>query len=517
MFGVVQWLSRDLPTPEQLTTIRRRSRPWSTTPAAGCSTSSSRRTAPRSRSASSRDISSTRRSRPRIGASTTTGASICGASGRAAVTQPAPHAHAPRAAARSPSSSRATCSSRTSAPSRASSRRSRSRSRSSAPTRRTRSSRCTSTRSTSARAPTASRRRPRRIFDKPVQELTLSECALLAGLPANPSLYSPRRRPGGGAARRAKVLRNMLATGAITQVEFDNAMSAPLGVTPAALQQRPRALFRRDGAPPPRRALRLERRLRRRPAGLHHARHGPAASSPSARSRSSSRRSRADLKLKNHARELRAVPAADGSARRSRTPYLQGAFVAIDPRNGYIRALVGGRDWNQSNFNRATQARAPAGLGVQAVRLHGGDRQRLPPHRHHRRRAGVVPRRRRQALPAGELRPHVPRAGDAALRAAAVDQHPGDQAAAQGGHLAGGELRAAHGHQEPARPEPLAGARQQRGHAARADVGLRRASRTAASATTRCSSSRSRTRTATCSRRTRRARSRCCPRRRPRS
>ena len=39
--------------------------------------------------------------------------------------------------------------------------------------------------------------------------------------------------------------------------------------------------------------------------------------------------------------------------------------------------------------------------------------------------------------------------GHAALRAAAVDQHPGDQAAAQGGHLAGGELRAAHGHHEP--------------------------------------------------------------------
>ena len=38
------------------------------------------------------------------------------------------------------------------------------------------------------------------------------------------------------------------------------------------------------------------------------------------------------------------------------TPYLQGSFIAIDPRNGYIRALVGGRNWVHSNFNRATQA-----------------------------------------------------------------------------------------------------------------------------------------------------------------
>src|SRR6185369_15158415 len=68
-------------------------------------------------------------------------------------------------------------------------------------------------------------------FNKPVQELSLPECALLAGLPANPAIYSPRRRPEAAKARRSKVLRNMLTTRAITQVEFDNANAAPLGVT----------------------------------------------------------------------------------------------------------------------------------------------------------------------------------------------------------------------------------------------------------------------------------------------
>src|SRR5206468_847172 len=52
------------------------------------------------------------------------------------------------------------------------------------------------------------------------------------GLPANPSLYSPRRRPVAARARREKVLRNMRVTKAITQVEFANAVTAPLGVTP---------------------------------------------------------------------------------------------------------------------------------------------------------------------------------------------------------------------------------------------------------------------------------------------
>ncbi len=196
-------------------------------------------------------------------------------------------------------------------------------------------------------------------FNKPVQELTLPECALLAGLPANPTLYHPRRRPEAVKARRAKVLRNMLATKAITQVEFDNAMSAPLGVTPVR--------YSNDRAPYFVEMVRLylderygsnavyegglkvwttldidlqqvaERALEKQLAQLE-----------------------SDLKLKP-TRATFAAPAMEASRASQRTPYLQGAVVAIDPRNGYIRALIGGRDWNESNFNRATQARRQPG------------------------------------------------------------------------------------------------------------------------------------------------------------
>jgi penicillin-binding protein 1A len=38
------------------------------------------------------------------------------------------------------------------------------------------------------------------------------------------------------------------------------------------------------------------------------------------------------------------------------SPYLQGALVAMDPRNGAVRAMIGGRDFDDSKFNRATQA-----------------------------------------------------------------------------------------------------------------------------------------------------------------
>jgi len=190
-------------------------------------------------------------------------------------------------------------------------------------------------------------------FGKPLRELSLAECALIAGIPANPSIYSPRRRPAAAKARRAKVLRNMLATGAITQVEFDNAMSSPLGVTPMR--------YSNDRAPYFVEMVRLhldekygsnavyegglkvyttldmdlqqvaERALEKQLSALE-----------------------ADLRIKNTMATY--TPPALDTTRAMQTPYLQGAVVAIDPRTGYIRALIGGRNWNHSNFNRATQA-----------------------------------------------------------------------------------------------------------------------------------------------------------------
>ena len=201
-------------------------------------------------------------------------------------------------------------------------------------------------------------------FGKPLRELTLPECALLAGIPANPSHYSPRRRPAAARARRGKVLRNMLTTGALTQVEFDNAMSAPLGVTPLR--------YSNDRAPYFVEMVRLhldekygsnavyegglkvyttldmdlqqiaERALEKQLSSLE-----------------------ADLKIKSaFASYAPPPPSALADPQRPQLqamPYLQGAVAAIDPRTGYIRALVGGRNWNHSNFNRATQAQRQPG------------------------------------------------------------------------------------------------------------------------------------------------------------
>jgi penicillin-binding protein 1A len=46
---------------------------------------------------------------------------------------------------------------------------------------------------------------------------------------------------------------------------------------------------------------------------------------------------------------------------------MEGAMVAIDPMTGAVRALVGGRDYYESNFNRSTQAFRPPGSTFKPV------------------------------------------------------------------------------------------------------------------------------------------------------
>lgn len=64
-----------------------------------------------------------------------------------------------------------------------------------------------------------------RYFDKDVSELTLSECAVIAGITKNPSGYNPISYPETNKERRDLVLHNMLEQGYITQAEYDEAIA----------------------------------------------------------------------------------------------------------------------------------------------------------------------------------------------------------------------------------------------------------------------------------------------------
>lgn len=65
----------------------------------------------------------------------------------------------------------------------------------------------------------------KRYFNKDVSELTLSECAVIAGITQNPTEYNPITNPEDNQKRRNKVLKNMLEQGYIKQAQYDEAMA----------------------------------------------------------------------------------------------------------------------------------------------------------------------------------------------------------------------------------------------------------------------------------------------------
>lgn len=71
----------------------------------------------------------------------------------------------------------------------------------------------------------------RRYFGKPASELTLSEAALLAGLPKSPSAYMPLSHPERAVSRRNAVLRRMRDEGYIAESQYREALAVPLDVS----------------------------------------------------------------------------------------------------------------------------------------------------------------------------------------------------------------------------------------------------------------------------------------------
>ncbi len=68
-------------------------------------------------------------------------------------------------------------------------------------------------------------------FGKGIEDITLSEAALLAGIPKGPSIYSPITHPKAAASRRTYVLGEMRKLGMISMEDHDQAVHAPLGVS----------------------------------------------------------------------------------------------------------------------------------------------------------------------------------------------------------------------------------------------------------------------------------------------
>ncbi len=192
-------------------------------------------------------------------------------------------------------------------------------------------------------------------FNKDVQQLSLPECALLAGLPRNPLGYGPRRQPQAALRRRGIVLRAMLETGAITRAQYAQAQAAPLGVTatrtprsaPYFLEAVRQYLDERYGS-----NLLYEGGLKvytTLDLQLQHLAEDALERQLSA------------LEVANNY-SVRYTSSAGGRTVTGGAPrYLQGSMLVTDPRTGAVRVMIGGRNFADSEFNRALQSRRQTG------------------------------------------------------------------------------------------------------------------------------------------------------------
>jgi penicillin-binding protein 1A len=166
-----------------------------------------------------------------------------------------------------------------------------------------------------------------RYFDKSARNVTLYEAATIAGLLKAPSRFSPARSVDEAAKRAAQVLANMVDAGYITEAQAEAA-------------ERQRAQLALAG--------------RVRPGNRYFADwvYGLTADYVQAEGRDLVVTTTLDPKMQ---REAEAAVAATLEKDGAKAKTAQGALVAMSP-DGAVRAMVGGRDYAESQFNRATQA-----------------------------------------------------------------------------------------------------------------------------------------------------------------
>jgi len=168
-------------------------------------------------------------------------------------------------------------------------------------------------------------------FRKPVQDLTLSESALLAGLIPAPSRYEPRANPGSAEVKRQIVLDRMLAEGYISQDEHAKASqervwlasNGPLTSRPVTNVYPARQTFVRY------------------PYFVDYVRRYLEAKL----GRDAVYRGGLEIRTTIDPRLQEAAERATAESLKGVDPAIEMALVSVEPQTGYVKAMVGGRDF----------------------------------------------------------------------------------------------------------------------------------------------------------------------------
>ncbi len=194
-------------------------------------------------------------------------------------------------------------------------------------------------------------------FGKPVKEVTAPEAALLVGLVKSPEGYNPRKHPERALERRNLVLEVMADAGVIEHSVADAALRRPLALAPP---------MEASGAAPFFVAA-VRRQLREQ--------FGPDADTRGFRVYTGLDPSLQRIAHTALVSQIDRIEAgrygqyshAKGPSRDEDSPVLEGSVIVLDPHTGDVRALVGGRDFATSQFDRALQARRQPGSAFKPI------------------------------------------------------------------------------------------------------------------------------------------------------
>ena len=193
-------------------------------------------------------------------------------------------------------------------------------------------------------------------FNKDLKDITLPEAALLAGLIQAPSYLSPYRHPERAQERRNTVLEAMVETGAITRAQADKAKATKMNLAPPNVEASDAPYFVdmvRDAV-----LSRLnEREVNEQQFRIY------TTLDPELQ-RAAAMAVETGIKLVDDQvtkmRTKRTKVAGKWETTVAQGPQAQVALVAMDPRTGEIKALVGGRNYAASQLNHAL-AKRPTG------------------------------------------------------------------------------------------------------------------------------------------------------------
>ena len=194
-----------------------------------------------------------------------------------------------------------------------------------------------------------------RYFGRPINDLKLHEFALIAGLFQSPSRYNPQNYPGRAKKRQRQVLRAMYECGMITKQQYIHAKKTPLVYKTYRSVNTKVAPYFLDYVKDQAESI-LGRQILNRGLRIN--------TTLDPRLQKVARKSFQEKKeIFQKARKWALIPY---KYKRS-NPKIQGSLLTINPQTGEVLAMVGGRNYNKSKFNRTIQSKRQPGSAFKPI------------------------------------------------------------------------------------------------------------------------------------------------------